>query len=100
MVPVTGSRTWSMSTAAKGSSGVSTKLMPSPAAAAAVTATSYELQLLGSGAGELIRVIAAKGGLGPMVHAPNQPPDHPLQPCAQGHQRRRWVCKVASQYGR
>src|SRR5262249_37345275 len=52
------------------------------------------------GAGELIRVIAEKGGLGPMVHAPNQPPDHPLQPCAQGHQRRRWVCKVASQYGR
>src|SRR6516225_7346851 len=73
--------------------------MPSPAAAAA-TAASYELQLLGSA--ELANRCGSSQRMrfGPMTGAPGQPPDYPLRSRAQWRQRRRRVGEVASQYGR
>src|SRR6516225_5644892 len=47
-----------------------------------------------------MRIIAAKGRLGPMTGAPGQPPDCPLRSRAQWRQRRRRVGEVAPKYGR
>src|SRR5262249_6863503 len=52
------------------------------------------------GAGKPMRIIAAKGRLGPMTGAPGQSPDYPLRSRAQWRQRRRGGREVATQYGR